>query len=310
MFNPLLFFAQGERRLSLPTVIKIDTRIVEGASTDANSFLLPINSFAGTIDWGDGTQQNATSVGNNGIKKIYSSPGEKIITITKNSSSAYFSFFYNADRVKLLEIIAYGTGMVLNTGSFAGAKNLKISSATGVAKVGTTMHSAFSEMLSLTNIQNLENINTSNLLTAQSAFMLSPNFNNKIVLNAPNLTTTYRMLDGCTSFNSDIIVNAPELVDMEFMLRNATAFNKDISGWVFNKNVKLGFFMAGKTASNYNPVYLDAFLATLKNTVVGTGRTQSTKVANFGTIKRTAASNNDYNALIADGWTIQHGGLI
>ena len=121
---------------------------------------------------------------------------------------------------------------------------------------------------------------------------------------------TYAFADsGVTTINNIHLWDMSNVTTMERMFSRALNFNQDISGWNFNKDVDLLNFMVGKSAASYSPVYYSNLLIKLRNCVVGTGRTQTSKYLTMQNLKYTSAGASARADLVADGWTIVDGGL-
>lgn len=304
MYNAAVFFDKGRNVSNIPTVFTIDTTLVGGTSSNDSTFTIRLQNFKGNIDWGDSFTETNVTVDSK--TRVYAAPGIYTITLTKNNTPINFNFRFNADSRKITTFLSYGNKMSIVSSSFATAINLNFENTNGIPIIGSSLQTTFLET-NISKINNLELRELSNVTTIRGTFQSNKYYNQSLTINSNVLISAYQFLDGAIGYNSDLMINTPNLVDMQFMMRNTHAFNKDISNWVFNKNADLEYFMAGRTAASYNATYLDSFIFNLRNIVVGTGRTQTKKIADFGSIKRTSASDIPYNELVADGWTIRGG---
>lgn len=153
-------------------------------------------------------------------------------------------------------------------------------------------------------------LSTGNLININSLFRDAKTFNQDIsYLNVSNVTNFDLVFYGATAFNQPLSWSVSNGTMMNGVFLNAPAFNQDISGWDFNKNVDLTNFMNGKTFANYDKLYYNNLLQKWASVFIGTGRTNTTKSINMGTIRYTAAGKPYRDALVADGWTVIDGGL-
>ncbi len=136
------------------------------------------------------------------------------------------------------------------------------------------------------------------------------NFNQPLNFNTSAVAAFNQMFHNCSNFNQSLSTfNVENGLALNSMLLNATAFNQDVSHFEFNKNAIMFGFLNGKASANYSATYYSALLNKMQARFVGTGRTQTNKTFDAGSIKRDASGTSARAALVADGWIITDGGL-
>lgn len=166
---------------------------------------------------------------------------------------------------------------------------------------------------SVDRLKLIEIVKFGKLYIGSSSFRSCTNLRMNNVTGQPRLTDnpTYAFSDsGVTTINNIHLWDMSNVTTMERMFSRALNFNQDISGWNFNKDVDLSNFMVGKSAASYSPIYYSNLLIKLRNCVVGTGRTQTSKFLTMQNLKYTSAGASARADLIADGWEILDGGMI
>ena len=155
------------------------------------------------------------------------------------------------------------------------------------------------------------NINTNNLNNMVGLFRDAKAFNQDVSgLNTSQCTNLSLIFLGATDFNQDISTwDISSSLSVNGLFLNATNFNQDIAALNFNRNVDTTNIMNGKTFSNYNKLYYNNLLQKWATKFIGTGRTNTNKNINMGTIRYTSAGKPYRDALIADGWSITDGGI-
>lgn len=334
MFNPIVFFEAGRQR-EAPMVFTIDTSL----GSQPNVFVLPIrNSYCDfRVDWGDGSTSRIIDATQPDLSHVYTVPGVYTIKIKGYMPGLYF--FQSSSAVKVTELKAWGKTHLSDNqnNAFRGCINMTADNCVDIPDViVTNINASFYDCRKIKTIGNFQNWKT-NLNNLGGSFLRAGLFNDGIHhlatngvssfeeflygceafdkplnnLDLSNATTTYRMLYGCKKFNQPLFaLNVRNVIDMREMFQNALLFDQDISGWEFNKNVRLNNFMTGKTSANYKSVHYDNLLIKWAATFIGTGRTQKDKNIGMGSIKYSSAASAARAALIADGWTITDGGQI
>jgi len=155
--------------------------------------------------------------------------------------------------------------------------------------------------------QNINNWNVSNVVNFRFSLRNCPLFNQPLNnWDVGNGEDFNGMFTNSFSFNQSLNSwNMSKNKVFTSMFTSASAFNQNISGWDFSQGESFSSFMANKTYQNYSTANYNALLNSWAAQNVQTGR-----VANFGTIRYTAAGQAARNYLISvKGWTITDGGL-
>tara|TARA_R110000796_G_scaffold162344_1_gene279135 strand:- start:13628 stop:16225 length:2598 start_codon:yes stop_codon:yes gene_type:complete len=222
-------------------------------TTSSEVVTLPYNvagTYSGTIDWGDG---NVSANTYSNRAHTYSSAGDYTISI--DGTILLFSFNDSGDRIKLIEIVQWGTGIDLSTstGSFYGCDNLSANlTADVLINVPTNMTDMFRNCTSLSNIRFINSWNMSAVTNLQETFGGCSIFNTSLnSWDVSNVVTMFNLFKGCTSFNQPLNSwNVSTCNILGGMFENATSFNGDISSWdVSDVNNFISTF-AGATSFN------------------------------------------------------------
>lgn len=307
MLNKSFFFQQGRQR---PRGVKfrVNTSLVATGTSDANTYRIQFSSnFSGQIIWGDGVVEVKTGF-TQIVSHIYAVAGIYDIEIIPNPGSIAHIRLRD-DFSKLLKFIDFGTYCRLDQYCFQNCTNADLSEVLGIPLLEGELLGVFQ------NFKGNPIVNNSDLWDFGKATNIFSFFNNSTInspfnIKSTTLTNASYFLFAANNFTSQINLNAPNLTTFTNAVQNNTSFNQDISGWIINKNANITSFMQGKTAANFSAENYDKALTMFKNTFVGTGRTETIKSANFGTIKRTAVGTTMRDALVADGWTWTDGGQI
>ena len=164
--------------------------------------------------------------------------------------------------------------------------------------------------------QDISNWNTSNVTNMQTMFYHQPNFNQNIgnwdVSKVTTMTFMFYAINtapgnfnnaGSNSINN---WNTSLVTNMNNMFTRQIGFNQPIDNWNVSLATDLGFFMSGKTFTDYTTANYDALL------IGWASRPVKPNISiNFGTIKRTAASTAARLVLTSapNNWTIVDGGI-
>lgn len=298
--------------------------------------------YNGIIDWGDGTQ-SVNSYDNR--THTYATAGTYIITVY--GRLRIFRFANTGDRTKLYRVFQWGSQFDVGVGGghFYGCTNLNLSVVSDVLILyrpfvisnNQNFGNMFRDCTSLTTINRVNEWDVSRVTNMANCFYNCVNFNQDLNSWDVRLVTTMnQMFYGCTLFNGNISSwQTISVTDMLGMFRLASNFNQNISAWdtadvttmrgmfyeayAFNQNignwnisnvdaVQTGFinFMLGKTFSDFSTANYDSLLIGWASRPV-----QPNQSINFGTIKRTAASDAAKSVLISapNNWTIVDGGI-
>ena len=273
-----------------PFIAVFDTTKTSAGSTANNQVKIPLltdSTFPLIIDWGDGNKSTITSITDSNLTHTYSLIGTYIIKIFGNPFE--LGFKYLGDINKITDILSFGDMYIKNYQTFGGCNNIKLDNCSDFPKIlpSASLDSCFNTgSNALTSIKNFDKWDLSTVSNLQN------------------------FLHSSYTFNQPLLFNTSNVLNMAGMLGHCYAFNQPLDNLIFNKNVILQNFMAGKTSENYSATYYDALLQKWASTFIGTGRTQTNKNIGMGTIKYTSAGKPYRDALVADDWVITDGGIV
>jgi surface protein len=213
----------------------------------------PSGTYGGVIDWGDGNS-DANDYGN--ITHIYTTPGDYYITISGIIDG--FSFYYDdTNNVNLIEIKQWGNLKISDTSSqFRGCSNMNLDGVLDIPDLSllTTMERMFLDCTSLTNINNVDLWDVSNIIYMQATFA-NTNFNGDIrPWVVSGVTKMTAMFNNIPSFDVDISLwDVSSVNNMDGMFANSTSFNRDLSGWCVTLIPALPFSFDDNTTSWSSP---------------------------------------------------------
>lgn len=237
---PLSFgFAKGQviaTRVQSPMILEIDTTQSAGTTYDIN-FFTPSGGVSPnyTIDWGDGTVQNFTTVG---IKsRTYASAGTYQIKIS--GAVGGIGWGYNVSNLtnnnKLTKIIDFGNITRLTSLSGLANQSRLTAIATNLPSTVTDISSFF--LRASTFNLDVSAWNTSNITNMGNTFAQASVFNQNIgAWDVSKVTDMQAMFASATAFNnggSDSIKNwnTAACTNMQYMFYQALAFNQPIGTW-------------------------------------------------------------------------------
>lgn len=237
---------------------------------------------------------------------IYNFPPNKTIEISLEPTnlkrfSTYVNYNESLINEALINLKQWGTATWTSMErAFYIAVNLKIT-ATDIPNLSQVTNTAlmFTVCTSLTQVPNINNWNTSNIVTMEGMFSSANTFNQDLNnWNTSNVTNMDYMFHDAYVFNGNVSTwNTSKVTNMRQMFLYTTAFNQNISNWDIG-NIELMDNMldnSGMDCSNYSTL-LNAWATntnTPNNITFGAGgRTYGTNVV--------AARNT----LLAKGWNI------
>ena len=277
-----------------PFISTWKTDNLSNSSSGADQITLPLEStgtYQFIVDWGDGSFNAITDVNDPNKTHTYASPGTYTLKIYGTITG--FSFAYQGDKLKILNISQFGGLRLGNTGYyFTSASNLTITATDPLDLTGTTvLTEAFLYCYSLTTIpsvtlwdvsqiedmsylfsstgfnQDISSWNVSNVTNMEGMFNGASSFNQPIgSWNVARVTNMYRMFNGASSFNQPIgNWNTANVVNMSGMFGHAIHFNQPIGNWNTANVIDMSEMFNGASAFNQpigswntsNVVYLD-----------------------------------------------------
>ena len=226
--------------IGTPFIIQINTNNTSVGSSSNNQFMLPLVStgvYNFIIDWGDGSSTNKIySYGYQNVTHTYSLVG--IYTVTIRGTFTGWSFNNTGDRLKLLDIIQWGSCLCLgNQGShFYGCANMNIS-ATDYPNFGeTTSLSSCFRGCSIMNSPNLIGWDVSNVTNMTDMFRDASLFNNGEINTINGVTPSL-----CTSTSSGGILTCPSIFNINvgdaLLVPNASTVPRRSAFVVTNVNI-------------------------------------------------------------------------
>lgn len=222
-------------RNSFDFIVKTDNTST-GSST-ATQFRLPLvngGTYNCVVYWGDGTSSTITTWNQAETTKTYATAGTYSISITGTLSG--WRFVNTGDRLKILKIKWWGINFRLGATDqhFSGCSNLDLSEVEDVLDLtGTTSLSVtFGDCLSLTEVNNINQWDTSNITTFYRTFYGARNFNSNIGnWDTSKVTTMQEMFtSGGGKFNQPIgNWNTSSVNNMRSMFVGQKDFNQNIN---------------------------------------------------------------------------------
>jgi len=324
---------------SSPPVFKSiwKTSLLSSGSNNAFTIQLPYLSggtYSGIIDWGDGSI-SANTYSNK--THIYSTSGNTwLIKITGVING--WSFNNGGDIAKIIQVLQWGPLKLNHSQGFFGCLNLALDNVVDVLDFSFSGNAreCFKGCASITEINNVNSWDMSNITTTEFMFQEAFNFNDDIYnWDVSKVTTMNGMFNQTYEFNKSINSwNVSGVTDMRSMF-NDSVYNQPLSGWdvsnvilmnsmfqlsQFNQNIgnwnisgvtNFTNFMFGKTPTTFSTTNL--------NSIYNGWSTKNPKPnlsINFGTAKFTSAGAAGKAILTGStmsggyGWIITDGGGI
>ena len=164
-----------------------------------------------------------------------------------------------------------------------------------------SFHSFFRDIEDLV-IDAIDSPDFSQCNTAQNAFYGCLGLTGSIKHWDLGILTNMRSFFQGTGYNDDLSgLDVSNILDMTNMFWGVDGINQNFTTWNFNINVNLTYFARTGGMSIPN---VDLFLDHLANIMVGQPRTEGKRIDLGGGGQRSESSDASYDALVADGWTI------
>ena len=223
------------------------------AGSASNTVVLPLinggaSAYSGTIDWGDGST-SVLSYANR--THVYATTG--IYTITISGQIEGWRQANTGDKLKLLDVVNWGTLVIRSDQAFFGCSNLAVSAVDAPTLSTTSLNSMFRSCSSLTT-PNFTNWDVSSVTNMQAMFQSSANFNGDIgSWNVSNVTNMSGIFSGASSFNQDISSwDVSSVTNMTTMFSGASSFNQDIGDWDVSSMTNMSRMFLSATSFNQN----------------------------------------------------------
>jgi hypothetical protein len=223
----------GNRSQYVTEILNIDTpMIIEVTVADGNSITIPFASggtYAGTVDFGDGTVNIFSAFNSAGLTHVYVNGGVYLVTI----SGAFPRFYVNNGAFKnyLSDIIQFGSNSYVQLNFYGCTKFTDLSCTdTPDLHLCTSLQQSFRSCSNLATVNNINFWDVKTITNYLECFRLSK-FNDELsnwdVANATNFSNMFNS----SLFNKYIggwnVGNVTNFAAMFF----GTPFNQDITGW-------------------------------------------------------------------------------
>lgn len=168
--------------LKEPFITVWNTENTSTGSSNSNQIKLPLVSngtYDFWVDWGDGITQNIKLWNQTEVTHTYSRASSYLITIKGRIDG--WNFNNSGDRLKLLDVKAWGNLKILSDGGyFYGCSNMKVTALDTINTFGcTNFNNFFNGCISLTQFEGANYLNTTSVISMDSMFRDS-NFNGDI----------------------------------------------------------------------------------------------------------------------------------
>jgi surface protein len=232
-------------------VSRWDTTLTSTGSSSANQIRLPLvidGTYNFVVYWGDGSQETITS----SAQAIHTYAFSGVYNVSVSGAIVGWRVNNEGDRLKLLEIMQWGTLEFGNSGGyFHGAENMIISALDIINLQGVTNMTfmfagavAFNSPISSWNVAEVTNM--------ESMFAGASAFNQEIgQWDVSRVTSMASMFAGASAFNQEIGQwDVSRVTSMESVFSGASSFNKYIGGWDVSRVTNMAGMFAG--ASSFN----------------------------------------------------------
>ena len=216
------------------------------AGSASNTVVLPLinggaSAYSGTIDWGDGST-SVLSYANR--THVYATTG--IYTITISGQVEGWRFAFTGDRLKILDVVNWGSLVIRSDQAFFGCSNLAVSAVDAPTLSTTSLNSMFRSCTSLTT-PNFSAWDLSSVTNVSFMFSSASFFNGNIgSWNVGSVTDMSYMFFGATSFNQDIgDWDVSNVISMFAIFWAANAFNGNIGNWDVSGVLNMGRMFTG-----------------------------------------------------------------
>lgn len=269
--NNYIFGAQYE--FGKPFTMVVDTRNLLSGSSNSNQFNIPFRSseVKALIDWGDGSFSRINVWNSPDSLHTYSNQGIytiKIYTQRKDNTNIYkvsLMFYQNTERLKLLEVIQFGT-LSLDANTFRGCSNLTMLNTIDLPSI-TNLAGTFSGCTSMTSINRISEWVLTGVTDFNTCFSGCTLFNQDIsnwnMVSATNIST---MFANCINFNQPLNSwNVSNVTNMASLFQGASGFNQPLNSWNTSKVTSMNGAFANASNFNQNISSWDVSLVTNMN---------------------------------------------
>jgi surface protein len=262
-------------------------------------------TYSGTIDWGDGSV-SANSFAN--ISHTYATAGIKTISISGVTKG--FSFDnVRGSFTKIRDVTNWGnvrlSRVELNAdnGFFYGCNGLSAITATDLLSTSgiTDFSNMFRNCSSLTNVNRINEWNTSNVTAAGTMFSGAILFNSNIgSWDTKKFTNISYMFDNADAFNQNINNwNTSALTNTYGTFNGATSFNQPLSGWNTSNITSAGEMFFGtpfnQNINNWDTSKFTTLFRIFRDTTTFNQPLSGWNVSNVTNFSEVFYGNNDFN---------------
>jgi len=223
---------------------------------ETNTISVPLSGTVNcSINWGDGTSENHTTVGFK--THTYSNHGIYVVQI----SGAMTRFSYGAgvsssnNRLKLVRCLSFGNlGITDLSRGFQNCSNIiECPADLPATSTVTNLSNCFAGCSSF-NDANIGSWNTSSVTNMSSMFNGASSFNRDIgSWDTSSVTNMLSMFQTASAFNQPIGAwNTGHVTSMYYMFRNAVSFNKNIGSWNTENVTTMQEMFRGASSFNQN----------------------------------------------------------
>jgi len=266
---------------------------------------LPMTGSVNTvIDWGDGSPPETVTT--DSITHVYATADDYTIAIT--GSCDVFAFDNAGDKLKLIELLAWGTDFTFSDLDFFGCSNLVTASDLGASGATPTyLSNAFRSCTGLTSLD-LTGFDTSSCTDMNSMFAGCSSLT--------SLDLTSFDTSSCASMNSMFLV-CSSLTSLDLTSFDTSSCTDMNSMFVFCSSLTSD---PGIVGFNVESLTTAASMCFIANSMLSTAEYNAILVAweaqavqnnvnvHFGDATYSGAGATARAALIADGWTVSDGG--
>ena len=259
-----------------------------------------------TIDWGDGTTENFTTITNPSHTYSDGLTTSRTIKIT----GTYAGIMALPIRGKLDSIVSFGSWAPTSLRELYYAANFTSSSdyPSNIPNwdVSTVQnfdrcfarYIAYSTRFTGYFNSDISGWDVSAATFMRGMFILCNSFNQDISSwDTSNVTIMSQMFEGCTSFNQDISSwDTSSVTNMAVMFRSATSFNQDISSWDTSSVTNITRMFYSSTSFNQNIGSWDTSSVTLMNNVFSYADSFNQNIGSWNTSNVTTFTGMFQNA--------------
>jgi hypothetical protein len=209
-----------------------DTTRISDGSSNASQVRLPLEpdgEYEFNVQWGDGMSEVVTS----DAQGVHTYARHGVYNVSITGTLVGWRFNLNGDRLKLLEVMEWGTVRFGDHGEyFYGAESMVVSARDAPNLSGTTN---FAFMFGHANMMSadLDHWDMSGAVILDSMFASASSFNGRVgSWDVSHVVSMDGVFAGATSFNQPIGGwNVSRVIDMEGMFFLAKSFNQSIGMW-------------------------------------------------------------------------------